>query len=78
MGKSNPVPVFFISAGVKLIVTNNRGMVNPAAFSEHRTRERDSIIELSGMPTMVIPGMPPEIPTSTSTGIASIPLRVAV
>ena len=61
-----------------MIVTSNRGMVKPAAFSEQRTRERDSIMDPSGIPTIVIPGMPPEIPTSTSTGIASIPLRVAV
>jgi len=52
-------------------------MENPAARSAARTRSRASWMAASGMPTMAMPGRPPETTTSTRTGTTSTPRTVA-
>ncbi len=60
------------------MVTCSRGMVKPHALIAHLTRDLASRIAESGIPTMLSPGIPPDVLTSTLTGTASMPLMVAV
>ena len=77
MGRSKPVPDFLRSLGARLTVACRRGISKPQLLRAQRILERASSTAESGMPTMVMPGMPPESSTSTVTGTASMPTSVA-
>ena len=77
MGRSNPEPVLRRWLGARFTTIFSPGMENPAARSAARTRSRASWMAESGMPTMAMPGRPPETTTSTRTGTTSTPRTVA-
>jgi hypothetical protein len=52
MARSNEEPVFFISAGARLMTSFVRGIWNPFVFMALSTRCRLSFTALSGKPTM--------------------------
>ena len=78
MGRSNPDPVLRSELGARFTTIFSAGMENPHPFTAARTRSRASCTAVSGMPTMDIPGIPPETATSTWTGIALTPLIAAL
>ncbi len=75
--RSKAVPSFLMSAGARLTVTFFGGMSKPEFFMAVSIRSRLSRIALSGRPTTVNEGMPPDTLVSTSTLTASMPIRVA-
>ena len=78
MGRSNDEPVFFMSAGDKLTVTDLRSAPKPEAGRAHRTRVRPSPTARSARPTTATPGRPELTETSICTRRASTPQSIAV
>src|SRR4029450_7501847 len=78
MGRSNDEPALRMSAGARFTVTRCSGNSNPEFRMALRTRSRLSRTDVSGSPTIVIPGRPNETSTSTLTVQASIPYTAAV
>ena len=78
MGRSKLGPSFRRSAGVKLITIFRMGKANPAFLRAALTLSRDSWTAVSGKPTTVMAGSPPDTSTSTPTCTASTPIREAL
>ena len=77
MGRSNPEPVLRNALGARLTTTLLFGISKPQDRKAARTRSRDSCTEASAMPTTEKPGIPLPTQTSTSTGTACTPRKVA-
>ena len=78
MGRSKPEPVLRRWLGARFTTIFSPGILKPAARMAARTRSRASWMAASGMPTMAMPGRPPETTTSTVTGTTSTPRTVAL
>ena len=77
IGRSKAEPDLRRSAGARPTMMLSRGTTNPEALMADLTRDLASRTALSGMPTTVIPGIPCEVETSTSTSMASMPRSIA-
>ena len=67
IGRSNDAPSFFMSAGAKLTIIFLAGKENPEFFIAALILSRDSLIAISGNPTILNPGRPEPISTSAVT-----------
>ncbi len=77
IGRSRPAPPLRRPDGARLIVTLLSGQLIPLDKTAARTLSRDSRTAASGSPTMVKPGSPFEMWTSTETGVPTAPCSVA-
>ena len=73
IARSNRPPVLRMSAGASDTVIRSRGNGNPELMMAPRTRSLDSRTAVSGMPTTLKRGSPPDRNTSMVTGGASTP-----
>ena len=77
IGRSNPVPSFFRSAGARLTVVRRAGSENPELTIAAETRSRLSFTAPAGSPTTLNQGSPWAQSTSTDTSYASMPITAA-
>ena len=77
IGRSNPVPSFFRSAGARLTVVRRAGSENPELTIAAETRSRLSFTAPAGSPTTLNHGSPWAQSTSTDTSYASMPITAA-
>ncbi len=78
MARSNPLPVFFTSAGARLTTIWHSEMYSPTCASALFTRTRLSRTDASARPTSSKKGGPRRAATSTRTRCAWRPTRVAL
>ena len=69
--RSNPGPIFGMSAGDNATVTFNSGKLNPEFLIAARTRSRASRTDESGLPVTANPGRPELTLACTSTTCAT-------
>jgi hypothetical protein len=73
MARSKRLPLLRMSAGARLTVMRSLGNGSPELMMAPRTRSLLSLTAVSGMPTTLKRGRPPERKTSMVTGGASMP-----
>ena len=78
IGRSRRLPIFFTSAGAKFIVILPNGNSYPLFTIANLTLSLDSLIDVSGNPTILKLGIPLVISTSTLINTPSNPLCVAL